>query len=226
LPSPDLKDNPDGDRDRPHYISSFFHVEGRGPVQRLLIVSADGTQVATYDADSGKSTPLKLPAVKGIRREVLALDTSPRQRTLPGMRDIPATIDLSQGTLFFALDLDRANNVTRIVAFDIADGTWIDSEVSEPVDRSSVKLFPSHWVLALGRHVYAVSLKAKRWAKLELLPGTEPRPFWLSSAEMIDNGGRLFRFDREAGTWDDIYARSINGAEKPGGFDTRFAPTR
>jgi hypothetical protein len=138
------KDSPGGSPNRPYYIYSPSNADGRGPVHSILIASPDGTWVATYDASSGKSAPLKLPPVKGIRREVLALKTTPRQRDLPAFRDVPDKIELSQGTWFFALDLDRADRVTRIAAFDIADGTWIDREIPEPVDRSSVKIFPRY----------------------------------------------------------------------------------
>jgi hypothetical protein len=205
---PATKSQDAGERNRPHYIYfySTSNRDGRGPAPRILVASPDGAQVASYNAESGKSTPLKLPAINGVRREILPASSLARP-------DVPATMPINDGSWFMALDLDRADKVTRIAAFNIDDdGTWVAHEVPEPVDRSSLKRLPN-WVFALGRHVLAISPKANRWGVLELPPGVEPKPFWVQSTTMIEKEGRLYRFNYETGTWDDIYARAIE--DKP-----------
>ncbi len=210
------------DSERPQYI---YLAQG-GQEGRIIVVSPDGSRIATHDPKTGKSTPLNLPAVKGVRREVIFQQDSPRtqafqqdsprtqawQRT---QQPFPTHVKYTYHPRFFALDLDRDNKVTRVAAFTVVDGAWIGQDVPEPVDRSSVKVFMGH-VFGIGHRIYALSETAKRWGALDLPPATDAAPYYLFGALMIEKEGRLYRFDDQAGTWNDLYDQAF-GAEPAGG---------
>ena len=118
-------------------------------------------------------------------------------------------IDRIDNLWFLALDLDRDRKVTRIAAFQVTDGTWIDKAFSEPVDRSSVKISSAGYFLHIGQRIYTLSTEAKCWGVLESPPGTTARLFYQENSQWAESNGRLLRWNNATGEWEDVYARTI-----------------
>jgi RNA polymerase sigma factor (sigma-70 family) len=190
------------DRGRgPRYISL-------NPQGRIVVISPDGARLATYSPGTLSSTPLKLPPILGVRREVII---TPLGKDDP--RDIPPTgvqMDTTTSPWFFAMDLDGDNKVTRIAAFNVREGVeegkWIEEKVPEPVDRSTVRNFETR-LFAIGHRVCAFGMKS--WGVLELPSNANPRMFLFNGRPMVENGGRLYHFDPQTATWNDIYAGAV-----------------
>src|SRR5262249_17293753 len=115
----------------------------------MMIVSPDGSRMATYDLNTNRSDPLKVPPIRGTHREIHG--TSFRNAYMAAsQRHWADRIRTASSPWFVALDLDQDGKVTRIAAIHVPDGTWIDQDVPEPVARSSVKVTDSG-VVTLGR---------------------------------------------------------------------------
>jgi hypothetical protein len=213
--APAREDNKPEDSDKPYYVNL-----GR----LILVISPDGSWAGRYDIQAGKPQPLNLPALRGDRREFIVMsdDMSKNPHPLGRNRISGVAMESVNHPWFLALDLDGGRKVTRITAFHAIDGTWIDQEITEPVARSAVRMFPGG-VLVLGRRIYALSIPAKRWGILESPPGTETIPSYQGHAYWAERRGRLFRFNPATGSWDDIYARALQAEGK---FDTGFAPAQ
>jgi RNA polymerase sigma factor (sigma-70 family) len=203
-----------GDRSRGSARAQFVYMDqtSNGQMRKLVVVSPDGARVALYDTQSGKSVRLKLPAIKGVRREVLF---RPGMFRSSDADPLPGRMVSTNHPLFSALDMDQAGKVTQIVAFNVLDGASSVADVPEPADRGSVKIFLNAAVFRVGRRLYAYSEQARRWGELEVAAGAEAEPHYVSGALMVQTNEKLYRFDYGAGKWDDIYASSIG--EEPAG---------
>src|SRR5262249_3455522 len=138
----------------------------------MLIISPDGSRMGTYDLNTNRSHPLKVPPIRGTHREIHG--TWFRNAYIAAsQRDPEERIKNASSPWFVALDLDQDGKVTRIAALHVPDGTWIDQDVPEPIARSSVKLTDSG-VVTIGQRLYAFSEPAKRWGVLEFPPGVNP----------------------------------------------------
>jgi RNA polymerase sigma factor (sigma-70 family) len=196
------KDETASDSDRPQYIALG---------QLYMVVSPDGSKVGTYDPSTGKNRPVRLPAIRGIRRELKFTGINgfiPREITRTGV-----VISGSGSPWFVALDLDRDRKVTRIAALNVLDDTWIDQDITEPVDRSSIRPAAAGHVYTIGRRVYGFSAAAKRWGVLEFPLGVAPATSTRGSQVWAEKEGRLFVWNPGTGIWDDLYARAIE--DKP-----------
>jgi RNA polymerase sigma factor (sigma-70 family) len=178
---------------------------------KIMVVSPDGARIANYDPASGESMPLVLPAIRGIRRELIVMDRNPF--ALGSRRKAGVEIDKVDGYMFLALDLDRDRKVTRIGAFHALEGNWFAQDLPEPVDRSSVAMLEGAGVLGIGRRIYYLTFPAKRWAVLESPPGKTARLFFHEGTQWAECDGRLYRLNYSTGVWDDIYARALE--DKP-----------
>jgi RNA polymerase sigma factor (sigma-70 family) len=215
-PTPAKNEDQPGDANRPRYVYLSRS-------EKLMVVSPDGDKVAIYDTRSGKSTPLELPAIRGVRREIIVMDSNPvpfGSRRRPGVE-----IDRVELPMFLALDLDRDGKVTRFASFHGLEGNWIGQDIPEPVDRSSVKMLSGASILGIGSRIYTLTFPARRWAVFESPPGTTPHFFYQENARWAESNGRLFRLNYTTGDWEDIYARAIENTPKSS-LDTRNAPAQ
>ena len=181
------------------------------------MISHDGADGAVYDPESGLSVPLKLPPIQEGRREIIFTANGAKEPPHP------ALVEQARQPWYFAMDLDRHDKVTRIAAFSVLDGSWIEQAIPEPVDRSAVNYTGLGQIFILGRRIYAFSGRANRFGVLEFPSGSS----WTLSPHNpfhVENNGRLYQFNYATGDWDDVYARAIEHAHKPAGVDRRVAP--
>ncbi|QEH35972.1 ECF RNA polymerase sigma factor SigE [Aquisphaera giovannonii] len=183
-----------------------------------LVISPDGSRVATMQTvrnlgrESARSvSPVSLPPIRGVRREVLIPDQAKlRPRATP-----EKVASASESGWFLALDLDRDRRVTRILTFNprFKDGA-VSRDIDPPIERSTFRAI-SESVCILGRTVFGFSETARRWGTVTLPPGVEPtaRVSW---NRVWGEGDRLFVFSEESAAWEDIYARAMEGERMPG----------
>jgi hypothetical protein len=157
---------------------------------------------------------LKLPAIKGVRRVVLFRPWKFRP-DWSARSPLPNRLISTNHPWFSGLDVDQAGRVTQLVAFNVLDGASSVSDVPEPADRASLKIFLNGAVFRVGRRLYAYSEQAKRWGELEVASGAEAEPYYISGALMVQADEKLYRFDYGAGKWGDIYASTIG--DEPAG---------
>jgi hypothetical protein len=198
-PTPAKKGDSTGDTKGPHYI--YFN-------GAVTVVSPDGAKGATYDPGSGISTRLQFPAVRGVQREIVS--SSRLFNFQSPERPLPPVQNASQPWLF-ALDLDRADKVTRIGAFNVQTGEWVDQEVGEPVNHTSVGIVSPGRALIMRPRIYAFSGRAKRWGVVEIAPGSKWSQITPTGPLWIEKDGLLYVFNDATGNWDDVYAHAIGG---------------